>query len=69
MALARSENSSQRFHSMSSQIRVERRGYYHILERTQKGTPDISEWMEWFLTCLARAIDGAATTLASVLTG
>lgn len=67
MALARSEDSSQRFYSMSSQIRLERRGYYRILERTQKGTPDISEWMEWFLACLGRAIDGAETTLASVL--
>ena len=68
MALARSESSSQRFYSMSSQIRVERRAYYHILERTQKGTPDISEWMGWFLACLGRAIDGAENTLASVLT-
>ena len=68
MALARSEDSSQRFYSMSSQIRVERRAYYHILERTQKATPDISEWMGWFLACLGRAIDGAETTLASVLT-
>ena len=67
MALARSEDSSQRFYSMSSQIRLERRSYYRILERTQKGPPDISEWMEWFLACLGRAIDGAETTLASVL--
>ena len=67
MALARSEGSSQRFYSMSSQIRVERRDYYRSLERTQKGTPDISEWMEWFLGCLGRAIDGAETTLVSVL--
>ena len=67
MALARSEDSSQRFYSMASQIRLERRSYYRILERTQKGPPDISEWMEWFLACLGRAIDGAETTLASVL--
>lgn len=52
MALARSEDSSQRFYSMSSQIRAERRGYYRILERTQKGTTDISGWMGWFLACL-----------------
>ena len=68
MALARSEDGSQRFYSMSSQIRLERRDYYRILERTQMGTPDITEWMEWFLACLGRAIDGAETTLASVLT-
>ena len=67
MALARSEGSSQRFYSMSSQIRAERSGYYQILERTQKGTTDVSEWMGWFLACLGRAIDRAETTLAVVL--
>lgn len=68
MALARSEGSSQRFYSMSSQIRAERSGYYRILERTQKGTTDVSEWMVWFLSCLGRAVDRAETTLAAVLT-
>lgn len=67
MALARSENSSQRFYSMSAQIRQERQAYYEILERTQKGTLDITPWMEWFLSCLGRAIDGAQTTLGAVL--
>ncbi len=68
MALARSERSSQRFYSMSSQIRAERNDYYRILERTQKGTTDVTDWMGWFLGCLGRAIDGAATTLEAVLT-
>src|ERR1039458_8989210 len=67
MALARSENSPQRFYSMSAQIRQERGAYYDILEETQKGTLDITPWMEWFLGCLGRAIDGAQTTLAAVL--
>lgn len=67
MALARSEDSSQRVYSMSSEIRAERRAYYRILERTQKATTDISGWMGWFLACLGRSIDGAETTLASVL--
>jgi len=67
LALARSEHSPQRFYSMSSQIRQERNEYYEILERTQKGTLDVTPWMEWFLACLGRAIDGAQTTLASVL--
>lgn len=67
MTLARSENSSQRFYSMSAQIRQERNDYYEILERTQKGTLDVTPWMEWFLGCLGRAIDGAETTLAVVL--
>jgi Fic family protein len=67
MALARSENSPQRFYSMSSQIRVERAAYYDCLEHTQKGTMDVTDWMNWFLECLGRAIEGAQKTLAGVL--
>ena len=67
MALARSEGSSQRFYSMSSQIRTERNAYYEILERTQRGTTDVTEWMGWFLACLGRSIDSAGTALAGVL--
>jgi Fic family protein len=65
--LARSENSAQRFYSMSAQIRQERNDYYDILEYTQKGTLDITPWMEWFLQCLGRAFDDTETTLAAVL--
>ena len=67
MALANSEGSSQRFYSMSAQISEERKDYYDILETTQKGTLDISEWLDWFLSCLLRAFAGAELTLASVL--
>jgi Fic family protein len=67
MALARSENSPQRFYSMSAQIRQERQSYYDILEETQKGTMDVTLWMEWFLGCLGRAIDGAQTIFGAVL--
>jgi len=67
LGLARSEHSPQRFYSMSAQIRRERNDYYDILERSQKGTMDVTAWMEWFLGCLGRAIDGAETTLAAVL--
>lgn len=67
MALARSESSPQRFYSMSAQIRQERAAYYNILERTQKGAMDVTRWMEWFVGCLGRAIDGAQTTLSGVL--
>jgi Fic family protein len=68
MALARSEGSTQRFYSMSAQIRRERSDYYRILERTQKGGLDATGWQEWFLSCLRRAIDGSQETLSSVLT-
>ncbi len=67
MALARSENSPQRFYSVSAQIRQERNAYYDILEETQKGTMDITPWMDWFLGCLGRAIGGAQVTLSAVL--
>jgi len=67
MSLARSEDSPQRFYSMSAQIRQERAAYYDILERTQNGNLDITPWMEWFLGCLGRAIEGAQTTLAAIL--
>lgn len=66
MALARSEDSRQRFYSMSAQIRKERNAYYEILERTQKGELDITGWMSWFLNCLNRAFDGAEETLAAI---
>ncbi len=67
MALARSENSPQRFYSMSAQIRIERKDYYDMLENTQKGELDITAWLEWFLGCLDRAFNGAETILAAVL--
>ena len=67
MALARSEDSPQRFYSMSSQIRLERNDYYDILERTGKGTTDITGWMIWFLGCLGRAIENTEGNLAAVL--
>jgi Fic family protein len=66
-ALARSENSPQRFYSMSAQIRHERTDYYDLLEKTQKGTLDVTPWMEWFLACLGRAFDGTEVTLGAVL--
>ena len=68
MALARSEESPERFYSMSAQIRMERKTYYDILETTQKGGLDITDWQVWFLECLARAIENAQETLATVLT-
>ncbi|RPJ10221.1 MAG: Fic family protein, partial [Deltaproteobacteria bacterium] len=67
MTLARSEQNAQRFYSMSAQIRLERTAYYDILEATQKGDLDVTAWLEWFLGCLDRAIEGAEVTLSSVL--
>jgi Fic family protein len=65
-ALARSENTSRRFYSMSAQISRERKVYYDLRESTQKGTLDITEWLQWFLGCLDRAIEGTEISLGAV---
>lgn len=67
MTLARSEDSSQRFYSMSSQIRRERKGYYDILERSQTRTTDVTPWMVWFIGCLRRAIESSEATADETL--
>lgn len=54
--LARSENSSQRFYSLSNQILIDKKSYYDILKKVQHSAGDISEWIEWFLNCLYRAL-------------
>ncbi len=67
MQLARADGIAQRFYSMSAQIRIERKGYYEILEQTQKGTLDVTDWVEWFLKCLEQALHAASNNLSSVL--
>jgi len=67
MLLTRSDETPQRFYSMSSQIRAERKGYYTILEKTQKGNLDITEWLVWYLKCLADAIISSDVILSKVL--
>lgn len=67
LLLARSEQSSQRFYSMSAQIRKERNSYYGILQKTVTNNLDITDWLEWFLDCLGQAIKGAEYILNAVL--
>ena len=67
MALARSEGLRDRFYSMSAQIERERDAYYLQLELCQRGALDITAWLDWFLGCLGRAIDGTDEALAAVL--
>ena len=67
MILARADKSNQRFYSMSAQIRNERKGYYEILEKTQKGDLDITKWIKWFLHCLISALKSTDSTLKQVL--
>ena len=65
--LARAEGSPQRFYSLSAQIQRERKAYYDILERTQKQSLDVTEWLAWFLETLHRAVDQTQHTLDAVL--
>jgi Fic family protein len=67
MLLAQSDKSNQRFYSMSAQIRIERKEYYEILEKTQKGNLDITEWIKWFLNCLINSLKSTDSVLVRVL--
>lgn len=67
MLLAQSDKSTQRFYSMSAQIRIERKEYYDMLEKSQKGDLDITEWIKWFLSCLINALNATEKILARVL--
>jgi Fic family protein len=65
--LARSEDSSQRFYSLSSQILIEKKVYYEILQKVQHSSGDITDWLKWFLDCLNRALKSTEETLKSIL--
>jgi Fic family protein len=67
MLLAHSDKSNQRFYSMSAQIRIERKNYYELLEKTQKGNLDITNWITWFLECLKNALDNSTVLLERIL--
>jgi Fic family protein len=67
MALAQADKTQDRFYSMSSQIEAERNDYYDQLEKQQRRTPDITNWLDWFLDCLGRAISNAENTLGNIL--
>jgi Fic family protein len=67
MQLARADESAQRFYSMSAQIRLERKAYYEMLEKTQKGGLDVTDWLMWFLSCYNRALSNTDQTLSTVM--
>jgi Fic family protein len=67
LLLARAEGSPQRFYSLSAQIQRERKGYYEILERTQKGSMDVTTWLLWFFGALKSAVEVAHLGLDAVL--
>lgn len=67
MALARADGMTERYYSLSTQIESERNDYYDQLERQQRGTPDITDWLQWFVNCLGRAVASAEKSLSRVL--
>ena len=67
MQLCKSENSTQKFYSMSAQIKEHKKEYYEILELTQKGAVDITRWMIWFLNCLGKAIESSSTIVENII--
>jgi Fic family protein len=67
MQLTRADDDARRFYSMSARIRVERKQYYDILERTQKGNMDITPWLLWFLACLDGALQDTEGTVKRIL--
>lgn len=67
MALSQADDSQMRYFSVSSQINKEKKRYYDILERTQHGDGDITEWMEWYLGCIGRSIDSTENMLSQIV--
>jgi Fic family protein len=66
MLLARADQSPYRFYSMSAQILKEKETYYHLLETTQKGDLDLTEWLRWFVDCLYRSMDSTDVILSGI---
>jgi len=67
MQLSKADGINQRFYSMSTEINKQKKGYYSILERTQKGDLDITEWIIWFLECLKKSILSSNTIVDKVV--
>ncbi len=67
MALAQDENTDCRMYSMSAQIGAERDDYYSILEKTQKGSGDVTEWIIWFLQCFEQSVQRSEAEVAKAM--
>lgn len=67
LMLARADGTTERYYSMSSQILVERKQYYAILQRVQHSSGDITDWLNWFLHCLKNSLLATENTLQKIL--
>jgi len=67
MQLCRADETPHRFYSMSAQIEQQKKEYYDILAITQKGSLDITEWLNWYLSCMQNALEYSELLLSKVL--
>ena len=67
MLLARADKSKYRFYNISSQINKDKSHYYDILEETQRGNGDITEWISWYANTLSTALDEAEHVVSTIL--
>jgi len=67
LLLVRSDPSSHQFYSLSAQIQKERKSYYESLKQSQRGTLDITSWIEWFLHCVEQAVQTSLSILDKVI--
>ena len=65
--LARADRTNQRFYSMSAQILKCKKGYYDVLESTQKASMDVTQWLVWYFERLTEALEATGVTLSKIL--
>jgi Fic family protein len=66
--LARADGTTQRYYSLSSSIEADKRNYYLMLERTQKGSMDVTAWLLWYMETLDAALKESGELLKATLT-
>lgn len=67
MFLANLDVDSGRYYSMSAEINRNKKSYYDMLEKTQKGNLDITDWLIWFFDILEKALKRALETIDHTL--
>jgi len=68
MALSQDDAFPHRYYSMSQAIISQKKNYYNVLEKSQKGNGDITAWLLWFAKCLLLALNTSDTLLHNIFT-
>lgn len=66
MALAQDDKLTKRYYSLSTEIVKDKKKYYAILEQSQQGRTDITDWLVWFINCFSQALDASENLLANI---